>query len=102
MKTNSSRNPLASSFFLYAFNRHLYPAQEITCIPAKNETCTDVPLKVDLRTNLLMKKPNKHYLLLNDKTTYYVCQNHTCLPPTNDLKKLYRHPHKLHMKNYGG
>lgn len=25
------------------------------------------------------------YKLLNGKTTYYVCENHTCLPPTNEM-----------------
>jgi len=25
------------------------------------------------------------YSLLNNKTTYYICKNHACLPPSNEI-----------------
>lgn len=25
------------------------------------------------------------YQVINDRTTYYICENHRCLAPTNDL-----------------
>ncbi len=34
-------------------------------------------------SNILVTKENEKYPLLNDKTTYYVCRNHACLPPVN-------------------
>lgn len=94
MKANVGKLPRAAGFFLYALNRNLYPPQEIVCVGEQAGALAKVPLKTDLRATLLMKKPDEYYPLLNDETTYYVCQNRTCLPPTNDLKRLYRHPHK--------
>lgn len=94
MKANIGKQPMAAAFFLCALNRNLYPPQEIVCVDPQATNCKKVPLKTDLRATILMKKPDEYYPLLNDETTYYVCQNHTCLPSTNDLKKLYRHPHK--------
>ncbi len=47
-----------------------------------------------LLAKLLYENPQEHitvvsdsikYPLMNEKTTYYVCKNHTCLPPTNEL-----------------
>jgi uncharacterized protein YyaL (SSP411 family) len=32
----------------------------------------------------LLTQPTPEYQRLNDQTTYYICQNHTCLPPRND------------------
>ncbi|HMM05537.1 MAG TPA: thioredoxin domain-containing protein [Clostridiales bacterium] len=94
MKANVGKQPRAAGFFLYALNRNLYPPQEIVCVGEQAGALENVPLKTDLRATLLMKKPDEYYPLLNDEATYYVCQNRTCLPPTNDLRKLYRHPHK--------
>ena len=47
-----------------------------------------------LLAKLLYENPQEHitvvsdsikYPLMNEKTTYYVCKNHTCLTPTNEL-----------------
>ncbi|MBE6656509.1 MAG: hypothetical protein E7609_06575 [Ruminococcaceae bacterium] len=37
---------------------------------------------------ILLQNSTKEYPLKNGKTTYYVCQGHRCLPPTNDFRKL--------------
>lgn len=34
---------------------------------------------------VLREQGDEEYPLKNDRTTYYVCRNHSCLPPTNEL-----------------
>ena len=36
----------------------------------------------------VLPKPTAEYPLKNGKTTYYVCRNHCCYPPGNDLNRL--------------
>ena len=33
----------------------------------------------------LLHKPTEEYPLKEGKTTFYVCKDHSCLPPVNDL-----------------
>ena len=42
-------------------------------------------IPLDVVVNVL-EKPTKDYSLLNDRTTFYVCKGHSCLPPVNELK----------------
>ena len=41
-------------------------------------------IPLDVVVNVL-EKPTKDYSLLNDRTTFYVCKGHSCLPPVNEL-----------------
>lgn len=39
-----------------------------------------------LLANVSVVQGSKKYPLLNNKTTYYVCRNHSCLPPVDKLR----------------
>lgn len=80
--------PAGHCMFLIALLYRLYPPQKIVVVldgPEKAEQVTArMPFYADVT---VMEKESKEYPLLNQKTTYYVCKNHTCLPPTNEVPK---------------
>ena len=82
----AQKYPAGYAMFLTALSDYLNPPKVITIV-LKN--------KVDLKNVLffmppgavvrLLENPTEEYKLVNDQTTYYVCQNHRCLPPVNNL-----------------
>ena len=107
--------PSGHSFSLIAFFGVLYPAKEIVCVATgdtgKKEDRPDSNVKTNVSelTNYLAEhfEPNtvilvkteknaeelqniaaytKDYHRINDQTTYYLCENHSCHAPVNELK----------------
>jgi uncharacterized protein YyaL (SSP411 family) len=93
--------PAGHSFSLIAFLGELYPSKEIICIADEKEEYQDLrdylAEHFEPNTVVLMKSEENSeevlrtasyvvdYQKVNDKTTYYVCENHSCLSPTNSL-----------------
>ena len=88
MKNNIGRSPVAACYFLTALNRALYPPREITCVFKDRDEAAQAPLKVELRALLCQKDDDELHPLINEMTTYYVCEKRTCLPPTNRIADL--------------
>jgi uncharacterized protein YyaL (SSP411 family) len=95
--------PSGHSFSLMAFMSSLYPSKEIVCVESEKEDhkrLTDyIAEHFEPNTVYVLKSEKnqeelrslvdyvKDYNTINDKTTYYVCENHSCQAPTNDLIK---------------
>ena len=106
--------PAGHSFSLISFLSALYPSKQIICVSrrspssrannheesdyenhteltdylAKNyEPNTVVLLKTTENTEELLGIADfiEDYRAINDQTTYYICENHHCLAPTNEL-----------------
>ena len=102
--SSTAEYPLGYSFYLFALLFALYPSEEIVCImknqkdlEALNQTISRsfMPSK----TFLVITKDNEalihdiaaftaSYLLKDDQTTYYICQNNACAPPSHTLREL--------------
>lgn len=107
--------PSAYSFSLMAFMGALYPAKEIVCVAAEDtgkkggsqdsdakiniseltqyladhfEPNTVVLLKTERNADELQELAayTKDYRMINDRVTYYLCENHSCYAPVNELK----------------
>lgn len=78
--------PAGHSMFLLAKLMYENPPEHIT-VALKNITdLKNLHCKIPLLANVSVVSQSKEYPLLNDRTTYYVCKNHSCLPPTNTIK----------------
>lgn len=90
MASNAEKYPGGHSFYLLAVLRYLHPLKKVICVLADNKDKEMVKAldnwDADIR---ILEKPTKEYKLLNDKTTFYVCKDYTCLPPTNELKEVF-------------
>lgn len=77
--------PAGYGLFQTALLMYLNPPEKITVVLSgekPGEILARLPLYADVR---ILPEPTDDYRLLNGRTTYYVCKNHTCLPPSNEL-----------------
>ena len=81
-------SPLAASYttaypvFLLALLAQAVPAEEITVVLAPGEAPPRQPWPFPLDAVVtILEQPTDAYPLLGEQTTYYVCKNHSCLPP---------------------
>ncbi|MBR0375273.1 MAG: thioredoxin domain-containing protein [Firmicutes bacterium] len=84
MCAEARRNPMAHAFFLLALTEHLQPPERVTVVPASGDTAAKLLPRLredDLVT--LLPAPTPEYPLLNGETTYYRCNENSCLPPSN-------------------
>jgi uncharacterized protein YyaL (SSP411 family) len=100
--------PAGHSFALIAFLPALYPTKEIVCVVSENEDYkelsdymaehfepnTMVLLKTEKNFEKVLEVADfvEDYRIINNKTTYYVCEDHQCQEPTNGLNCLKRSP----------
>lgn len=78
--------PAGFAMYLIALSEYFEPSQMITVVSQNQEDIKDLPFKTSLDSIVkVLDEPTKEYQLLHNKTTYYVCDNHSCQPPVNDL-----------------
>lgn len=75
------------SFYLLTLLRYFNPPEHITVVLKEGETIeairSQLPLDADV---FILEQPKQEYKRLKGETTFYVCKNHTCLPPVNQLR----------------
>ncbi|MCM1498299.1 MAG: thioredoxin domain-containing protein [Clostridium sp.] len=78
--------PAGHSMFLLSLLFYLKPQNKITVVLSakedRHQILRELPLYAEVR---IFEQETEEYRLLEGRTTYYVCQNHTCLPPTNQV-----------------
>lgn len=81
--------PTGHSFYLLALSMQLNPPKKIICVLKDKEEKEKIVKKIPLNTIVsVIDADTKEYPMKNNKTTFYVCQNHRCLPPSNDLESV--------------
>ncbi len=75
MNGEASSYPMGYGFYLFSS----LPVKKIICVP-------EAPSELLIRSDWVFRITNSsEYPLINGKTTYYVCENGICHPPTNEL-----------------
>ena len=93
--------PSSYCFAMTAFLYQLYPSKEIVCVTGEKEDYSQLTdyLSENFEPNtiaLVITKQNREevlaladymhdYRTINERTTYYVCENHNCMAPSNEL-----------------
>lgn len=83
MSAKASSYPVGYSMFLTALLFYIYPPKKITVALSEGDNVSEVIPHLPLYADIRLVQESEEYKLLNDKTTYYICENYTCLPPTN-------------------
>lgn len=79
--------PPGYAMFLISLLEQIEPPVKVTVVPDERFNKEDLLKSVSTDTIVvLLKEPTQQYPLKNGKTTYYVCTDKSCLPPTNELK----------------
>lgn len=80
--------PAGHSLFQTVLLYYLYPPEKITVVLSEKDTeniLPNLPLYADIS---ILSEETEEYRLLNNETTYYVCKDCSCLPPSNVLPEL--------------
>ena len=77
--------PAGHGMYLLAKLLYENPQEHITVVLKEEEERERLWGKLPFLANVTVVSDSIKYPLMNEKTTYYVCKNHTCLTPTNEL-----------------
>lgn len=83
----AKKYPIGYAMYLIALSDYFNPPKMITVVLKNKEDLRKVPFKSPYDSIVkVLENPTEEYKLLHNKTTYYICQNHSCLPPVNELE----------------
>lgn len=85
MSAQAQGYPAGYSMFLTAKLLCEAPPQHITIIIKNSSDLKEIRENLPFLANISIKCESKEFPLLNNQTTYYICKNHNCLPPTNTI-----------------
>ncbi len=85
MSGEAQKYPMGYSMFLLAKLMHENPPKHVAIVVKDCSDVDDVREKLPFLANVQIVPENEKHPLVDDKTTYYVCENNTCYPPTNTL-----------------
>ena len=88
MSAKSYEYPSGNSMFLISLLMNENPIPHITIALKEHADLNQIREKLPLIANVLVVTDSIEYPLLNNQTTFYVCKNRNCLPPTNNIKSL--------------
>lgn len=75
--------PAGHSMFLLAKLIYDDPPEHITVVLKDETDLKKIKDHIPFFVNISVVLESKNYPLLNNRTTYYVCKNHSCFPPSN-------------------
>jgi len=85
MDCQAADYPAGHGMYLLAKLLYENPPEHITVVLKEEEERERLWGKLPFLANVTVVSDSIKYPLMNEKTTYYVCKNHTCLTPTNEL-----------------
>lgn len=81
----AAQYPTGHAMFLLALLNQENPPSKVTVVLDDATDISNLPLQLPVDTAIILQKPTADYPLKNNKTTYYICRGHSCLPPVNEL-----------------
>lgn len=85
LAVEAAQYPAGYAMFLLALLDSENPPDKVTVVAAEGENTGNISRLFSSDTAVFLTGPTEEYPLKNGETTFYVCKNHSCLPPTNDL-----------------
>lgn len=88
MSSQANDYPAGYCMFLLAKLLYENPPEHIVIVLKNISELEAIKPKLPLLTNVIITSECQKYPLINDRTTYYVCKDYACLPPTNDFSMI--------------
>lgn len=83
----AGKYPAGYCLFLTALLSYLHPRKRISAVLSKEDDAGGIMSRLPLYADVkVYSEGAEGYTLLNGRTTYYVCEDHTCLPPSNRIE----------------
>ncbi len=84
-------DPAGHCMFTLAKLLYENPPEHIVIILKNISEIDAIKQKLPLLANVIITSECKKYSLINDRTTYYVCKDYACLPPTNSAAESFNY-----------
>ena len=85
MSAGAVQYPAGHAMFLLALLDHETPPPRVTVVAAERKDIAKLPLTLPPDAAvILLRGPTDEYPLKNGRTTFYICRDHSCLPPVNE------------------
>lgn len=89
MSGQAKKYPAGYAMFLMALSDYFDPPKMITVVVQNKQDLAGLIFKAPTGSMIkVLETPTEEYKLMHGRTTYYVCQNRSCLPPVNELALL--------------
>ena len=86
MSDEAAGYPSGYTMYLLALLDHTDEPDRVTIVRKDAQELGGLACRIPLDTVVVIRDhPDERYPLKNDRTTYYVCREHSCQPPTNDF-----------------
>ena len=92
ISTFAQQYPSGYSFYLMSLLEYINPSKTLICVLKNDESLSyikNLTYKLDLNI-ICLDKNNQNHKLINNETTYYLCDKNGCRPPTNDIETLFK------------
>ena len=86
MSAQAQDYPTGHSMFLLAKLVYDNPPDHIVIALKNRADLEKIKERLPLLANVIAVSQCREYPLINDRTTFYICKNHTCLAPTNTFQ----------------
>ena len=86
MSARAREYPMGYSMFLTAKLLYDNPPPHIVVAVKDARDLEGIKGQLPLLANVIAVSENREYPLLNNRTTFYVCRDHTCFAPSNTLQ----------------
>lgn len=87
LSVQAQDDPAGHSMFLLAMLMYKNPPEHITVVLKDESDLKHIISDISFLSNISVVTESQEYPLVNDQTTYYICKNRACLPPTNKLSE---------------
>lgn len=89
ISSEASQYPINYAMCLTTLLEYSDPPMKVTIVADGKTEIKSLPLILPAKAVInLLTESTEEYSLKNGKTTYYVCNGHRCMPPTNDLNEI--------------
>lgn len=89
LAAETAEYPTGHSMYLIGLLFYRNPPRKITVVLSSRDHAGDIMKKLPLYADIrILPEDNSEYSLINERTTYYVCQDHMCLPPVNEIPSI--------------
>lgn len=76
--------PAGHSMFLLAKMIYENPPEHIVIALKSSSDLEKIKGQLPFFANVIVVSESREYPIVNDRTTFYICKNHTCFAPTNE------------------
>lgn len=87
MSAGAQNYPAGYSMLLFAKLIFENPPEQIRIVLKENADLEQVKNKLPLLADITVVNESKEYPFINNRTTFYVCKNHTCYAPSNTFRE---------------